>query len=87
MVFLDPKYLFFDGFFGGFCPPKGYPPPCYATLLLPKTIVGPRRGKSGVFALSKVKKGPNRASNGPKMTKNRLKRAKNSVFGPKISVL
>ena len=59
---------------------RGTPHSAMQTLLLPKTIGGPRRGKSGVFALSKVKKGPNRASNGPKMTKNKLKRAKIPVL-------
>ena len=54
---------------------KGTLHPAVRTLLLPKTIGGARRGKSGVFALSKVKKGPIRASNGPKMTKHRFKRA------------
>ena len=45
-----------------------------------KAVLG---GQSGVYALSKFNKRPNRALIGPKMTKNRLKRAKIVFLDPK----
>ena len=61
------------------------PPFMKSPQILPWKIL-PKWANNGVWVLFKVKKGPKRPSNGPKMAKDRWKGAKDRVVGPTIHV-